>query len=194
MRVRPDTIVYSLLLVAVLSSPLISHPFAYATKPATWTHERFFMQSPKVLSSLVYYNSVSPIACAHYASTTDQCSGTDTTYGTFSYTAPKSYGTQGSCNYPCESQDVYVNYPATFTYNGAVYYFSSAQQDQCAPNFGCSTETSWTSDGPVDVPYSGTPVETPITVDTQAFYVDSSGQHEVEIEFTYNLSNGYTYG
>ncbi len=183
-----------LVMLAILVMPVTILPEAHAIKPATWVHSNNNMQAPKIVSSLAYYNKVSAVDCTHYASTTDQCSGTDTTYDTFSYTTPKSYGMQGSCNYPCESQDIYTNYPSTFTYNGVIYYFSSAQQDQCATSFGCSTETSWTSEGPVDVPYSGTPVDTAITVDTQVFYLDSSGSNEVEIEFTYNLDDGYTYG
>lgn len=186
------------LLSFVLSTMLVSSftvvPNAHAMKPATWSHTRLFMQTPRTASSLAYYAQVSPPDCTHYAYTTNPCSGMDTTYGTFSYTAPKSYGTSGSCNYPCESQDVYVNYPSTFTYSGTTYYFNNAQQDQCSANFGCSTETTWASTGPVDVPYSGTPVGIPVTIDTEAFYLDSSGSHSVEIDFIYNLDDGYNYG
>lgn len=183
------------ILVLVLSFASIQ-PDAHALKPATWSHKKLVMQksSQMTTSSLAYYNHISPVECAHYATTSNQCSGTDTTYGTFSYATPESYGVSGSCDYPCESQDVYINYPSTFTYGGTIYYFSNAQQDQCATNFGCSTETTWTSDGPVDVPYSGTPVGIPVQVDTQVFYTDSNHANMVEIEFTYNLDNGYNYG
>lgn len=181
-------------LFSMLVIPVTVLPDAHAIKPATWSHNRAIMQTPQTVSSLVYYNQVSPVDCTHYATTTDQCSGIDTTYGTFSYTAPNSYGISGSCNYSCESQDVYVNYPSTFTYNGTVYYFNNAQQDQCATNFGCSTETTWTSTGPVDIPYSGTPVGIPVAIDTEVFYLDSSGSHSVEINFIYNLDDGYNYG
>ncbi len=180
--------------LTLLVVPFILMPDAYAMKPATWSHKNTFMQKPQTVSSLVFYNQVSPPDCTHYATTTDQCSGTDTTYGTLSYTTPKSYGTQGSCNYPCEYQDVYVNYPSTFTYNGVVYYFNNAQQDQCSSSFGCSTETTWTSTGPVDVPYSGTPVGVPVTVDTEIYYLNSGGTQSVEINLVYNLDNGYDYG
>ena len=183
------------LFVILLVMPATTIPAAHGVKPATWSHSKLVMKTPRMApSSLVYYNHISPSDCPYYATTSTQCSGTDTTYGTFSYTTPKSYGTQGSCNYPCESQDVYVNYPSTFTYNGIVYYFNNAQQDQCSPNFGCSTETTWASTGPVDVPYSGTPVGIPVDVDTQVFYMDSSSGNTVEIEFTYNLNDGYNFG
>ncbi|MGI0093205.1 MAG: hypothetical protein ACREA8_03810 [Nitrosotalea sp.] len=194
MKSNLKIVISVLMILPILAMPTTMLPEVHAMQPATWSHTRMFMQMPKPASSLSYYNHVSPADCTHYATTSNQCSGTDTTYGTFSYVTPESYGTTGSCSYSCESQDVYVNYPSTFTYNGATYYFSTAQQDQCATNFGCSTETTWSTTGPVDVPYSGTPVGIPVTIDTQIFYEDSSNTHEVEIDFTYNLDYGYNYG
>lgn len=182
-------------IMLLLVMPMVSIPAAHGFKPATWSHDKPALKIPRMLaSSLVYYDLVSPNDCASYATTAVKCYGTDAIYGTFSYATPKSYGIQGSCDYPCESQDVYVSYPSTFIHNGVVYYFNNAQQDQCAQDFGCSTETTWTSTGPVDVPYSGTPVGIPVVIDTQLFYVDSSSGNTLEIEFTYNLDGGYSFG
>lgn len=168
---------------------------ASAMKAATWVHSRTIMPAPRLaVRSLVYYNLLSPSDCAMAATTARPCFGFDASTGAFSYTAPKSYGVAGACSYPCESQDVLVNYPATYTYNGMVYLFSNAQQDQCSPGFGCSTETTWASPGPILVPYSGTPVGLPVEIDTQVFYSDLTGSSSLEIEFTYNLENGYDYG
>ncbi len=193
MKSNLKIVISIMMILPILAMPAAMLPDAHAMQSATWSHNRIFMQTPKLTGSLSYYNHVSPADCTHYATTSTKCSGTDTIYDTFSYTTPESYSTAGSCSYLCESQDVYVNYPPTFTHNGITYHFSTAQQDQCATNFGCSTETRSTT-GPVVVAYSGTPVGIPVTIDTQVFYEDSSNTHEVEIEFTYNLDYGYHYG
>ncbi|HJU13088.1 MAG TPA: hypothetical protein VJ792_01350 [Candidatus Nitrosotalea sp.] len=188
-----------LILLATIVTPLLSSstnilPQAHGFSPATWVQNKQFKALTQMPSTIVFYSNVKPIDCSHFATTQNRCSGSDTTYGTFSYSVPKSYGVVDSCDYPCESQDVFVGYPPTFSYKGTVYYFNSAMQDQCAPDFGCSTQTTWTSLGPVAVPYSGTPVGTPITIDTQIFYKNMSNSEVVEVEFTYNLDDGYGFG
>lgn len=184
-------IIVGVSLLAIFSCNL---PQAQSLSPATWIHGKQIKIIERTPSALIFYSNVKPIDCAHFATTKNQCYGSDTTYGTFSYSVPKSYGVTDYCDYPCESQDVYVGYPSTFSYKGTTYYFNNAAQDQCAPDFGCSTQTTWTSTGPVTVPYSGTPVGTPVSIDTQIFYKNLSNSAMIEIEFAYNLDDGYGYG
>lgn len=182
-----------LLPILIISLNPVTHAHGYS--PATWSHTNQINKHQIQTSvPISHYSGIMPVECTHYATMTTRCTGTDTTYGTFSYSAPESYGVTDSCAYPCESQDILVGYPPTFTYKGTTYYFSSAQQDQCSPEFGCSTETSWVSTGPVSIPYSGTPVGLPVTIDTEIFYKNMSVPDALEVDFTYNLEQGYNYG
>ena len=183
------------LLVSILANPLCQISDANAISPATWSKsEQASQHKIEITVPISHYSNVMPLDCSHFATTSDPCKGTDTTYGVFSYTTPESYGIKDSCAYPCESQDVLVSYPGTFTYQGTTYYFSSARQSQCSPDVGCSTETVWMSTGPVSIPYSGTPVGNPVSVDTEFFYKNLAGSSMIEVEFTYNLDEGYGLG
>ncbi len=184
-----------ILLLPILAMPTNPMPHANGLTPATWSHSKEPSQHKlQTTVTISHYSNVVALDCTHHATTSDRCSGTDTTYGVFSYTAPQSYGISDSCSYPCESQDILVSYPPTFSFQGTTYYFASAQQDQCSPEYGCSTETSWMSTGPVSIPYSGTPMGAFVTIDTEFFYKNSSRSDMLEVEFTYNLDDGYSLG
>lgn len=197
------SVIMGLVIVLVLVLPTTVMPNVNAltslSTPAKWVHQKMVLHAQSKIKpdTLIHYELISASDCTHAAKTTNQCIGVDTSYGTFKYTAPGSYGITGSCLYPCESQDVIADYPTTFTYNDVVYYFDNAQQEQCTTDDSwCSTTSSWDStvSPPISVPYSGTPVGTGVEIDTAYIYKDSLGINSVEVEFVYTLDNGYGFG
>ena len=192
---KKTTIIAGVMIMLVLVMPSTVLPNANAFAPLTWSKVQSGMQAkPAAPNNLIYYEKVSPLPCTNAATTGNQCIGTDTSFGLFTYKAPGGYGIPATCGYPCENQDVIVEYPNNIVINDVTYAFDYAEQQQCTQDdIWCSNwSPQWSSSSPVSVPYGGTPVGDPITIDTPTFYTD--GTNTVEIEFTYDLNSGYDYG